>query len=77
MATRVLSNVRRIFRIELPLKVIFESATVAELARALVTFETESGQLEKIARVLQKLKGVSAAEARQELERKRRERSKR
>jgi hypothetical protein len=77
MATRVLSNVRRIFRIELPLKVIFESATVAELARAILTFETESGQLEKIARVLQKLKGVSAEEARQELERKRRERGQR
>jgi amino acid adenylation domain-containing protein len=77
VATRVLSNVRRLFRIELPLKVIFEAATVAELARAIVAFETEPGQLEKIARVLQKLKGVSAEEARQELQRKRRERSQR
>ncbi|HKG15028.1 MAG TPA: non-ribosomal peptide synthetase, partial [Pyrinomonadaceae bacterium] len=77
MATRVLSNVRRIFRIEPPLKVIFESATVAELALAVVAFEAEPGQLEKIARVLQKLKGISAEEARRELERKRRERSKR
>jgi amino acid adenylation domain-containing protein/non-ribosomal peptide synthase protein (TIGR01720 family) len=76
MATRVLSNVRRIFRIELPLKVVFESATVAELAAALVAFEAEPGQAEKIARVLQKLKGISAEEARQELQRKRRERSK-
>ncbi|HEV2707212.1 MAG TPA: amino acid adenylation domain-containing protein [Pyrinomonadaceae bacterium] len=76
LATRVLSNVRRIFRIELPLKVVFESATVAELARAVVAFENEPGQLEKIARVLQKLKSISAEEARQELERKRRERSK-
>jgi amino acid adenylation domain-containing protein/non-ribosomal peptide synthase protein (TIGR01720 family) len=76
MATRVLSNVRRIFRIELPLKVVFESATVAELARAVIAFESEPGQLEKIARVLQKLKSISADEARQELQRKRRERSK-
>jgi amino acid adenylation domain-containing protein/non-ribosomal peptide synthase protein (TIGR01720 family) len=77
MATRVLSNVRRIFRIELPLKVVFESATVAELAPAVVAFEAEPGQVEKIARVLQKLKGISAEEARRELQRKRRERSER
>ncbi len=77
MATRVLSNVRRIFRIELPLKVLFESATVADLARAIIPFETEPGQLEKIARVLQKLKSISTEEARQELQRKRRERNKR
>ncbi|HLM57759.1 MAG TPA: amino acid adenylation domain-containing protein, partial [Pyrinomonadaceae bacterium] len=77
MATRVLSNVRRIFRIELPLRVIFESATVAELAAAVAAFETRPGQIEKIARVLQKLKSIPAEEARRELQRKRRERSER
>jgi amino acid adenylation domain-containing protein len=77
MATRVLSNVRRIFRIELPLRVIFESSTVADLALAIIPFETQPGQLEKIARVLQKVKGISTQEVGQELLRKRRERNKR
>ncbi|HEV2861081.1 MAG TPA: amino acid adenylation domain-containing protein [Pyrinomonadaceae bacterium] len=74
MATRVLSNVRRIFRIDLPLRVLFDSATVAELAPAVAAFEAEPGQVEKIARVLQKLKSIPAGEARQELQKKRRER---
>jgi amino acid adenylation domain-containing protein/non-ribosomal peptide synthase protein (TIGR01720 family) len=76
MATRVLSNVRRIFRMELPLRVIFESGTIAELALAIIPFETQPGQLEKIARVLQKVKGISSEEAGKELLKKRRERNK-
>jgi amino acid adenylation domain-containing protein len=77
MATRVLSNVRRIFRLELPLRVVFEAHTIAELAPAVVTFETRPGQTEKIARVLRKLKGISAEEVKKELERKREERGRR
>jgi acyl-coenzyme A synthetase/AMP-(fatty) acid ligase len=77
MATRVLSNVRRIFRIELPLGVIFESSTIADLALALIPFETQPGQLEKIARVLQKVKGISREDVGKELSRKRGERNKR
>jgi hypothetical protein len=75
MITRVLSNVRRIFRLELPLRVLFEMRTIAEQARALADFELKPGQTEKIARVLQKLKSSSAGEVRTELERKRRERN--
>ncbi|HMF55053.1 MAG TPA: amino acid adenylation domain-containing protein [Pyrinomonadaceae bacterium] len=77
MATRVLSNVRRIFRMELPLRVIFESNTIADLALAIIPFETQPGQTEKIARVLQKVKGISAEEVSKELEKKRRERNSR
>ncbi|MGA9994161.1 MAG: amino acid adenylation domain-containing protein, partial [Pyrinomonadaceae bacterium] len=75
IATRVLSNVRRIFRMELPLRVIFESNTIADLALAIIPFEAQPGQTEKIARVLQKVKGISALEVGKELERKRRERN--
>jgi acyl carrier protein len=77
MATRVLSNVRRLFRLELPLRVLFEAHTVAELALAIIPYETQPGQAEKIARVLQKLKGISTEEVKRELQRKRRERESR
>jgi hypothetical protein len=76
MATRVLSNVRRIFRIDLPLRVLFEAHTISELARAIIPFETQPGQTEKIARVLLKIKSIPAGELEKELQRKRRERGK-
>ena len=75
MATRVLSKVRAIFRMELPLRVIFEYATIAELALAMVPYEAEPGRTEKIAKVLQKIKGISAADLSKELEKKRREKA--
>ena len=76
LATRVLAHVRRLFRTEITLQSVFEAATVAELARALAAFETEPRQMEKIARVLLKVKSLSAAEMQDALRRKRRERSK-
>ena len=75
MATRVLSKVRAVFRIELPLKVIFECGTVAELALAMLPFEAQPGRTEKIAKVLQKVKAISAEDLSKELEKKRREKS--
>jgi acyl carrier protein len=75
MATRVLSKVRAIFRIEVPLRVVFECGTVAELAAAIVPFEAQPGMTEKIARVLQKVKQISAADLSKELQKKRRERT--
>ena len=77
MATRVLSNVRRLFRLELPLRVLFEAHTVAELAHAIIPYEKQPGQAEKIAGVLQKLKGISAEEVKRELQRRQRERERR
>jgi amino acid adenylation domain-containing protein/non-ribosomal peptide synthase protein (TIGR01720 family) len=74
MATRVLSSVRRIFRLELPLQVLFGAHTIAELALALTDFEAQPGQIEKIARVMQKLKRISAEDVRTQLDQKRRER---
>ena len=77
MATRVLSKVRAIFRMELPLRVLFECGTVADLALAIVPFEAQPGQTEKIARVLQKVKSLPAEDLSKELQRKRRERDNR
>jgi len=75
-ATRLLSKVRSIFRTQLPLSVVFEATTIEALACALVQHEPKPGQTEKIAHVLQRIKNISSSELKDELERKRREKSK-
>lgn len=74
-ATQVLAKVRGIFRTQLPLSVVFDATTVEALARALVQHETKPGQTAKIARVLRRVKNISAADLKHELERKRREKN--
>jgi amino acid adenylation domain-containing protein len=69
-ATRLLSKVRSIFRTQLPLSVVFEATTIEALACALVQHEAKPGQTAKIARVLQRIKSISSAELKDELERK-------
>lgn len=74
MATRVLSKIRAILRLELPLRVLFECGTVAELALAILPFEAQPGRTEKIARAMQRVKHISAEDLSRELQKKRRER---
>jgi amino acid adenylation domain-containing protein/non-ribosomal peptide synthase protein (TIGR01720 family) len=71
LAMRCLSAMRRLFRVEVPLRVLFETASLEELARALNSFEDQPGKLEKVARVLQKVRSISPEELRNELRRKR------
>ena len=52
MATQVIATVRDEFQIELPLRIMFEAATVAHMAEAIIAGEPVAGQAEKIARVL-------------------------
>ncbi|HKV35338.1 MAG TPA: amino acid adenylation domain-containing protein, partial [Pyrinomonadaceae bacterium] len=52
LAMRCVSGIRQLFRIELPLRVLFETANLAELAQALTAYEERPGGLERIARVL-------------------------
>jgi len=55
LATQAISKVRQIFQLKLPLRVIFETSTVAEMADALIANETKRGQTEKIAQILEKI----------------------
>jgi acyl-CoA synthetase (AMP-forming)/AMP-acid ligase II/acyl carrier protein len=60
LATELLSRVRGAFRVELPLRRLFETPTLAALAAAVVEGEAKPGQSEKIARALLRLRKMSA-----------------
>jgi len=71
LAMRCVSAMRQLFRMEIPLRVLFESANLEGLAQALRAYEDQPGKLEKVARVLQKVKGVSPEELQNQLRQRR------
>lgn len=71
LAMRCVSAMRRLFRVEIPLRVLFETTDLEELAHALRAYEDQPGALEKRARVLQKVKGISREELQNELSKRR------
>jgi amino acid adenylation domain-containing protein/non-ribosomal peptide synthase protein (TIGR01720 family) len=75
LATRVISGIRYVFKVDLPLKALFESATVAEMASAVIANESKPGQAQKIARVLEKMESLSAEDRDRMLREKRRGRT--
>ncbi len=75
LATRLLSSLRKIFRLELSLRAVFEATTIAKLAEILAALERTPGQTEKIARAWNRVKNISSDELKDELERKRKEKS--
>ncbi len=60
MAMQLLSRLRGIFQLELPLRTIFEAPTIAKLATALVSFEVTPGQVERIATITVEVESMSA-----------------
>ncbi|HEX6290947.1 MAG TPA: condensation domain-containing protein [Herpetosiphonaceae bacterium] len=76
-AARLITRVRETFKVDLPMRSLFEATTVAAMAELIVAHEARPGQTETIARVLQRLRSASPEEKRQLLDQKRRERSQR
>jgi amino acid adenylation domain-containing protein len=60
MAMQLLSRLRGIFQLDLPLRTIFEAPTIAKLATALVSFEVTPGQVERIATITVEIESMSA-----------------
>lgn len=68
LATLIISRVREAFRVQVPLRTIFEAQTVAGLAEMIARFQTEA-QEEELSRILSEIEGLSDEEARRLLER--------
>ena len=75
LATQLMSRVRQLFGVDLPLRALFEAPTVAGLADALLAAETQPGRSEKVARAFQRVQGMSAEDAKRLLEQKRAQRA--
>ncbi|GAA6614733.1 amino acid adenylation domain-containing protein [Scytonema sp. NUACC26] len=75
-ATQFISRVRSTFRTELTLHKFFEDPTIASLSHKLVKSETNPGQVEKIAQVLEKIKSMPSETKRQILEQNRKAKTK-
>jgi surfactin family lipopeptide synthetase C len=68
LATQVISRIREAFQIELPIRCLFESPSVAQLAQTLIQREAKVGITEKMAQILKKLENMSSEEAKQLLQ---------
>jgi len=69
-ATQVVSRVNQVFRIDLPVRTLFEAPTLAELASHMIANEARPGVVEKTAEILQRIKRMSSDDMRQALEQK-------
>jgi amino acid adenylation domain-containing protein len=71
LATQVIGRLREVFPIELPLRTLFESPTVAALAERLAEEPGQAEELEDIARTLQELAELSDGDVEALLEKER------
>ena len=63
LATQVISRVRNTFRVQLPLRSLFESPTVAGLADQIAQLQPRASEDEEVAKLLRELEGLSDEEA--------------
>ncbi|MEO8334159.1 MAG: amino acid adenylation domain-containing protein [bacterium] len=64
VATQIVSRVRAMLQLDVPVRVLFANPTVAAFAAALTKRERRPGELEKIARVVQRVHAMSLDELR-------------
>jgi acyl carrier protein len=69
-AVSLISQLRDSFRLELPLRSLFENPTVADLLGAMIARETKPGQTDKIAQVIRRVESMSEEEVKKSLQEK-------
>jgi hypothetical protein len=69
LVTQLLSRLRTMFKIELPLISVFQSPTVAEFAETVKSCEPKPGQTDRIAAAIRKVQQMSPADKAALLER--------
>ena len=74
LATQVISRLRKVFKVELPLYSLLETPTVADLAKTLIKHETKPRLMTKIAQLREKLDSMSDEEIQAALEDKKKKR---
>ena len=62
LATQIISRLREMFRMDLPLIVLFDAPTVEKLAQFMIENEARPGLVEKTAAVLKRIEGMTEEE---------------
>lgn len=62
LAMQLMSRIREAFRVDFPLRMMFEDPTVAGMAALVTALETKPGRTLKVAQLLQQLEGMSESE---------------
>ena len=62
LAIQLVSQLRKAFEVDLPMSKLFESPTVADLARGIKAGQQEQEELEEISRILEEIEGLSLDE---------------
>jgi len=64
LVTQVISRVRDVFRVELPVRKLFDAVTIEQLSHIIVENETKPGRAESIARALKTIRNMPEEERR-------------
>jgi len=64
LAVQLVTQLRVVFQVNLPVRGLFEAITIADMANLIIAHEAKPGQSDKIARLLQRLEAMSAEETR-------------
>jgi surfactin family lipopeptide synthetase C len=68
LATQVISRIRKTLKVDLPLRTIFDSPTIADLATHVSASRMESDEIEKLNQLLERIGRLSIDETRVLLE---------